>query len=604
MATIVDSLIITLGLDPNDFTTGLKTAQDEAKKTDAEFQSLGSKWGGVVKSIASSVIAPIAGVFAIGSTINSYISSVAEVATMTGAYSQKLEEWRYKRAMLSRVTREDIELYKKGRESIVGFNIAMADLSAKIMREAMPVMKFLIDGLNKFTDWVNRNGDNIVRFLEVTAGVLTAVFLPALIKTGAAMVRNPLTWIIAAIGALVLVIDDLVTYIQGGQSQFAGFWSQFGSGQEILEKLQGAFEKVLAVIKFFSPALIALGASFGIIKTGTVVVQGLTGAFRALIAVFTVNPLVLALTAAITAVLYLWNVWKEAGGDMGKVWDILCQDVTDFLNVFGGLGDILNDAGVAIADFAVRFAKAFADNIADIWDKLTELGSMFVSWIDDKSTQFRNFCYDMADAFKLGFELAKQWLADLGNSIISWITEKVAQFMNFANQVGSAFQTGFAIAKQWALDFFSQLWQWITELPSRILAALQGLAGTAMNFIGNLARDMMPDWIADKLGFGEKETPESGQNTLQNKAESYANQLDNVNKELQTAPPAVNYNSVSNSNSNVQNSKASSYETTNNITINTNSDDPQSIARASASGINQAMHGNGFSTTADTGVNM
>jgi hypothetical protein len=96
MATVIDSLVISLGLDPTPVKSGLN-----------QLAGLAAKFAG-----------PIAGAFSINKIVSGYMKDVGEVARMTGRYSQKLEEWRYKRAMLARVTREDIDLYKNAAKAL------------------------------------------------------------------------------------------------------------------------------------------------------------------------------------------------------------------------------------------------------------------------------------------------------------------------------------------------------------------------------------------------------------------------------------------------------------------------------------------------------
>ena len=355
MATVIDSLMISIGVDPQKAREGFAQVSQAAQKTDSEFNNLAQKWKGVITGLVSSVIAPVAGAFAIGKVVNSYMSDVASVATLTGAYSEKLEEWRLKRAQLARVTREDIELYKKGREALTTFKIAFGDVSAKMMRSFMPAMKFGVDILNKFSSWINRNQDNIVRFFQVTAGVITAVFLPAIIKTSAAMLASPLTWVIAALGALVIVIDDLVTYMQGGKSALSGFWSYFGTGPEIMAKLNSAFHVFKEVISVIWKPLAALAAGFAAFKVGAVLVQGfisvLTG-LKAALTLISAHPIMAMLVGLISLVMWVSDAFKRAGGDWSKVLDLMKGDLVGFLNLFGGLGDKL-------ADFFKPFEAAF-----------------------------------------------------------------------------------------------------------------------------------------------------------------------------------------------------------------------------------------------------
>ena len=54
--------------------------------------------------------------------------------------------------------------------------------------------------------------------------------------------RNPLTWIIALLAGLALVIDDLLVYMEGGESQLKDFWALFGTGAELSEKLGKAWD--------------------------------------------------------------------------------------------------------------------------------------------------------------------------------------------------------------------------------------------------------------------------------------------------------------------------------------------------------------------------
>ena len=243
MATVIDSLVISLGLDPTPVKSGLN-----------QLAGLAAKFAG-----------PIAGAFSINKIVSGYMKDVGEVARMTGRYSQKLEEWRYKRAMLARVTREDIDLYKKCREGVVKFNIAMADLSAKIVREFHPAIKLGVDILNRFSGWVKENEHNITRFFMVAAGVITAVFLPALVKMGLALLWNPLTGLIIALGVLILVLDDLITYARGGRTVFAEFWAKFGTPEEVKQKLIAFLEKCKKLLADYLPLIVKIvGALLGL----------------------------------------------------------------------------------------------------------------------------------------------------------------------------------------------------------------------------------------------------------------------------------------------------------------------------------------------------
>lgn len=253
MATISDMIKIQLGLETAEFNKSLQKSKENIQKTSSELakgaDQVAGKAIGQIAGIARMVAAPLAGAMSIGSMIKSYFGGVAQVAQMTGAYSPQLDEWRKKRALLNRVTAEDIQLYKKSREALTKFQITLADISAKVMRQASPAFKYFVEKLEKVSEWMDAHSDDIVRFITVLAGVIATALTPALLKMAAALLFNPITWIIAALVGLAMVIDDLIVWLQGGESALDSFWAQFGSREQVLAKIQAAIKLTVATLE-------------------------------------------------------------------------------------------------------------------------------------------------------------------------------------------------------------------------------------------------------------------------------------------------------------------------------------------------------------------
>lgn len=237
MASIADSIMYELKCKVDNLMQGLSQAKGGLKSTSKEMEALGKKWGDIAKNLALRIAGPAAAFMALKKIANSYFSDVEKVATETGAYSKKTEELRKKQALLQRIHKEDIELYKKGREALTKFSISMSDLSANIMRQAMPMLTWLAEKMDVFASWISKNIPNITRFGKVAVITITAIgaallilnkglggTASAIMRVTLAMLANPLTWIILGIGALILVIDDLITYLNGGESAFGEFW--------------------------------------------------------------------------------------------------------------------------------------------------------------------------------------------------------------------------------------------------------------------------------------------------------------------------------------------------------------------------------------------
>ena len=406
--TIVDNLIIKLGLDPAGVRKGLEDAKKDADKADQHFEQLGSKWGRGLMGIASRLAAPVLGAFSIGKMISSYTSSVAQVAQMTGRYSAKLDEWRLKRAALQRVTREDLDLYVKTRKALTGFQIAMADLSAKIVRLFSPAIRQAVEWLNKLSDWVSNNSHNIIRFLTVVAGILTALLIPAIIRMGRAMLANPITWIIALLVALAVAIDDLIVYMRGGESQFAQFWALFGTGAEISEKLAALWEWLKETGAALLPYLIKIGIVIGSWKALTAIFAGLKAAFGGLIgivvklfSVLRAHPFLLLLTA-----IYMWyDRFDEICDGARALWEDLSGFIArKFRETVQGAQDLWND---------------FVDLLKSLWEGA-------VNWLARKIEAFVGAVNAAVEAVKNAFRAVIDAIKAMWDGMISAVAGKIA----------------------------------------------------------------------------------------------------------------------------------------------------------------------------------
>ena len=430
MATVIDSLVISLGLDPTPVKSGLN-----------QLAGLAAKFAG-----------PIAGAFSINKIVSGYMKDVGEVARMTGRYSQKLEEWRYKRAMLARVTREDIDLYKKCREGVVKFNIAMADLSAKIVREFHPAIKMGVDILNRFSGWVKENEHNITRFFMVAAGVITAVFIPALVKMGLALLWNPLTGLIIALGILILVLDDLITYARGGRSVFAEFWAKFGTPEEVKQKLIAFLEKCKKLLADYLPLIVKIvGALLGLSAARGVfylIEKALGGVGKAMGVVGKVLGRVLGVVGNVLG--KALGVVGKALGVIGKaLWILLRHPALLFLMaaayfIYQRWGGMVEGMKALIADLISAWEKAvdwtadYLGKIAQGWEDLTgdlsdaydkavnftvELMEKAVKGVKDLRTKAVNALAGMIES--LAGVLSRTW-ADVKDGFNSLVDDLIA----------------------------------------------------------------------------------------------------------------------------------------------------------------------------------
>ena len=450
----------------------LLKAEEQTKNAGSSFETMTSKWGGALKGLFTSILAPIAGAMTAGAVLKGYFSDVAQVAQMTGAYSSKMEEWRKKRNMLARVNKEDIELYKKIREGMFKFNEAMANVSATIMRSISPAIKFLVGLLDKFSNWLNANQNNIVRFIKILAVTISVALIPSLIRMGKALLMNSLTWIIATLGVLVLIIDDLVTYINGGDSALSGLWSQFGTGEEIGKALNSVLKNLMAILSVIGKPLAALASGFGAFKIVQTLIGGVVkgiGALRTALTVLTAHPIVTFLTLIIGLIMWITDAFNRAGGDWNKVFDIMAQDVVDFLNLFGGLGDqvkayisslfgFISDIVNSIKDYFINVFNILTDSNLSFFEKVKGIFNAFIELVG-------NVARSIIDRFKESFAAVVDIFSKIFEPINNALNGAVSNIWNKIKEV-------FTMIKDYIISVFKEAFDFFGNGISKVKNAL------------------------------------------------------------------------------------------------------------------------------------
>jgi hypothetical protein len=243
----------------------------------------------------------------------------------------------------------------------------------------IPTMDRLIGG---FKEWFTANRalvqDGLMRLFSVAGYVIQVIsnfisFVDKLVKStigwrnailllaaawaiwNAAIFANPVTWIIAGIAALLLLIDDLMTYMEGGESQFGEFWGPFLDGVQLAwDALKGFWEEVQPILSQFGALLSALADEFRPTAEFLALVLGdtLVAAFEALSAA---GALAFGLIGdAIKVLLAL------ATGDANGLVDAFVsafKRINDFANaVFGAIGKLIdNTVGRAAAFIGTVF---------------------------------------------------------------------------------------------------------------------------------------------------------------------------------------------------------------------------------------------------------
>lgn len=184
----------------------------------------------------------------------------------------------------ARFDKRDIENAQKLREAQQRLNAAWRTISALFASTVSPAVTFLTNLLGDLLGWVKENKQFVIVFFTGLAGVITTLMLPALtaMATAAWAAIAPFAPLIAIVGAVALVIDDLITYIQGGESAFGDFWKMFGEGDELGARFKSLWEGIKSILASVGAGLKAVAKFFILIfsLTGQGVVKAVEGIWK------------------------------------------------------------------------------------------------------------------------------------------------------------------------------------------------------------------------------------------------------------------------------------------------------------------------------------
>ena len=460
MATIIDKVMIALGIDASGMQTGADESGKQIDRVEKKVDEAKEKLKGIGQSVDNfgkkagkvlfQFVAPVLAAVSVGKMIGGYFSDVAAVAEATGAYNKTLEETRLKKAQLQRISKDDIEFYKKSREALVKFNIAMGDFAAAAMRSVMPAMEKMIGWLGKVTDWVSRNPDNIIRFLKILGTVVGTVLIPVFARWAAVLLANPITWIVGLVLALALAIDDLVVYLKGGRSSLDALWKAMG----FVKGDTAALAKMIAWLKdtglSLAKALGVLLTAFTAFKVVTSIINGVKIAWTAFTASVWANPLVLALGLVALAAWMLYKNWD----DVCEGAKALAEDIADFFTGWGrGIADGFS---------------ALSDDIASAWDAVTDFFADLIGQGANALSDFVSLCSDKAaeagDAISTGFSGTWQGIQDGAEAL--------------GSDIGSAFDS--------ALDAVGGVWQGMKDGAGAVVDDIEGVFSGLVSWFSNL----------------------------------------------------------------------------------------------------------------------
>ena len=272
-----------------------------------------------------------------------------------------------KTAVQSIVTQTALKLIPVVNQSLKGFNNFLKANKALVVEGLTNVFKWILKLGQVFTNTFRFLNKVISSTIGWKAALLILVGVLAVVKRAmlAAFLTNPIGWVILLIGGLILLIDDLMTYLDGGKSLFGDSWKPF---IEWGKKAIAVYKKIEPIIKQVFNGAVKVIVGFG---------QSVIGILTSIGALFTLR------LADLKGAFRFW-----CNGSI-KMVEGLC-------NIFG-----------------------------TSWSEVTEkVKKTIFAWIDDIKVGFEN----LGKAIMQPFELAFKWIKDQYNKYIAPIVDTVKNF--------------------------------------------------------------------------------------------------------------------------------------------------------------------------------
>lgn len=452
----------------NDVSNSLSDASKSADKASKDLGKAGTsaeKAGGKFSKLKITIAALVGGVVLFGNKVASAFNS---------AVTNAKDLFKSKDA-LYKISKDEIEQVDRYKQSLDKTSLSINSIKTKIAVNLIPTItavseKFngwlvvnkdlVTNGISKAIEWLGKGVQVVGNFIKFIDKVVrsTIGWKNAFIVLGAAwailnrkFLMSPLGMVIGLFGALLLLVDDLMVYMEGGNSLFGSYWDPLISGAKSVINWFNSLSKtsqrilggsgVLAMVMalFGKTSLKAIGVFVKGMKMAGVAVKVLTGIMIA-------NP-ILAILTAIAVIAYLiydnWDwlsakfkeIWANISKYCTEAWDKITSTVsdaiTDVLMYFG----LSEDKAKAVVDMIGKYYSFLFDLITWPFRSAYEfVVGLFDIWGDDTLT----FTEKIGKTFDLWFDLitspfkkAMAWIKDTFMSFVDATVSGVVKALNY-----------------------------------------------------------------------------------------------------------------------------------------------------------------------------
>ena len=453
-------------------------------------------------------------------------------------------------------------------------NYAMQWLMYKIQTVAEGPLAQVRDMVTGIKDWFAGNIEKVAEGMAKAFGNVVQLFMSlitavkavigwigelppaikivgAVILTVIAMVKSKFALITVIVTAILLLIDDFVTYMQGGDSLFGGFW---GKCVEWAEKVIPVVEKVIGWISDFlttvwdattsviswldemgliEPIIGGIVTAFALFKGLKLVdtIKNVVTSFQGFSSILSLlggktTLIIIAIGALVAAGIWLYQNWDVVKEKAAQIWSAIVEWVVGawesiqsawanvkewFVEKFEAAKTGVENAWAAVVDFFVGIydgiVSAFAsvgewfsgifttarEGVESTWSTVTGFFSGIWESISSNPT-----LSGIADVIFAPFQLGWTYIETIWNAAAAFFTgiwgliTGDATLADVLTSISQPFIDGWAKVEAIFAgvgEFFGGIWTTITDAFADAASFFQGVASNIWSGITNFTED-------------------------------------------------------------------------------------------------------------------
>lgn len=157
------------------------------------------------------------------------------------------------------ITEKQAKVFEDFNDAVSDTSTAFRGLFVELGADILPIVKYFLTKIQDFAIWLKQNEKFVTGFFIALGVAITAYALPAIIKMGIAMITAfaPFYLIGGLIAGIAIAVgflyDDIMTFLEGGNSAFGEFLKWLGLSDEKIEGVKNSIKQTGAFFKeFFS----------------------------------------------------------------------------------------------------------------------------------------------------------------------------------------------------------------------------------------------------------------------------------------------------------------------------------------------------------------